>query len=33
MQVPGTGHRIAADTLREAMAAEPATRGRFLRFA
>lgn len=32
MQVPGTGHRLAADALREAMAAEPAIRARFLRY-
>ncbi len=32
MQVEGTGHRIDADSLREAMAAEPAIRERFLRY-
>ncbi len=32
MQLGGTGHRIEADALREAMRAEPAIRERFLRF-
>ncbi len=32
-QVPGTGHRLAADALREAVAAEPAIRGRLLLYA
>lgn len=31
IQVPGAGHRLQADALREAMAAEPAIRERFLR--
>ncbi len=33
VQVPGAGHRIAADALREAMGAEPDIRERFLRYA
>ncbi len=33
MQVDGTGHRIETGALREAMAAEPAIRERFLRYA
>ena len=33
VQVEGQGHRIEADALREAMAAEPALRERFLRYA
>ncbi len=32
IQVPGAGHRIAAEALREAMAAEPTIRERFLRY-
>ncbi len=32
IQVSGAGHRIETDALREAMAAEPAIRERFLRF-
>ncbi len=33
VQLPGTGHRIEAAALREAMGAEPAIRERFLRYA
>jgi CRP-like cAMP-binding protein len=33
MQVAGTGHRLPADALRAALAAEPALRERFLRYA
>jgi CRP-like cAMP-binding protein len=33
VQVPGTGHHLGAEVLREAMTAEPAIRERFGRFA